>query len=319
MASTMEVDIPGDASSSDDQKSNVVDNFMGSVSVSLHPLVIMNISEHWTRVKAQSSGQEKQVIGALIGKQKGRDLEIMNSFELVFSLVDGLLTIDREYYNTKEEQFKQVFDDLEFLGWYTTGGPPNEADLHVHKQICEINESPIFLKLNPTHASDLPITIFESVLEIVQGQSKMLFVKVPYTLATEDAERIGVDHVARMAGTDLSGKSVVSEHLNPQYNAIQMLHGQVKQVLKYITAVEAGEVERNHQILRETYSLIHRLPLMNTKQFDEEFYTQCNDVNLIVYLGVITKCSDTFSKFLLKYNAMSEKKSSGRRHRGLLF
>lgn len=25
----------------------------GSVSVSLHPLVIMNISEHWTRVKAQ--------------------------------------------------------------------------------------------------------------------------------------------------------------------------------------------------------------------------------------------------------------------------
>ena len=25
----------------------------GSVSVSLHPLVIMNISEHWTRVRAQ--------------------------------------------------------------------------------------------------------------------------------------------------------------------------------------------------------------------------------------------------------------------------
>ena len=25
----------------------------GSVSVALHPLVIMNISEHWTRVKAQ--------------------------------------------------------------------------------------------------------------------------------------------------------------------------------------------------------------------------------------------------------------------------
>ena len=25
----------------------------GSVSVSLHPLVIMNVSEHWTRVRAQ--------------------------------------------------------------------------------------------------------------------------------------------------------------------------------------------------------------------------------------------------------------------------
>lgn len=26
---------------------------VGSVSVSLHPLVIMNISEHWTRIRAQ--------------------------------------------------------------------------------------------------------------------------------------------------------------------------------------------------------------------------------------------------------------------------
>lgn len=26
---------------------------VGSVSVSLHPLVIMNISEHWTRLRAQ--------------------------------------------------------------------------------------------------------------------------------------------------------------------------------------------------------------------------------------------------------------------------
>ena len=31
----------------------------GSVSVSLHPLVIMNISEHWTRVRAQE-GKPKQ-------------------------------------------------------------------------------------------------------------------------------------------------------------------------------------------------------------------------------------------------------------------
>lgn len=31
----------------------------GSVTISLHPLVIMNVSEHWTRVKAQE-GQPLQ-------------------------------------------------------------------------------------------------------------------------------------------------------------------------------------------------------------------------------------------------------------------
>lgn len=43
------------------------------------------------------------MIGALIGKQKGRSLEIMNSFELVFTVIENIV-IDRDYYNTKEEQ-----------------------------------------------------------------------------------------------------------------------------------------------------------------------------------------------------------------------
>ena len=36
----------------------------GSVSISLHPLVIMNISEHWTRVRSQE-GKPKQGIRAI--------------------------------------------------------------------------------------------------------------------------------------------------------------------------------------------------------------------------------------------------------------
>lgn len=32
-------------------------------------------------------------------------------------------------------------------------------------------------------------------------QATMLFAELPYTLATEEAERIGVDHVARMTAT----------------------------------------------------------------------------------------------------------------------
>lgn len=44
------------------------------------------------------------MIGALIGKQKGRNIEIMNSFELVFARVAEDIIIDKEYYNVKEEQ-----------------------------------------------------------------------------------------------------------------------------------------------------------------------------------------------------------------------
>lgn len=93
----------------DDTQDNVLaTNVSGSVSVSLHPLVILNISEHWTRLTAQV-GKSVPTVGALIGKQKDRTIEIMNSFELSYTMLEDLtLVIDREYYNTKEEQFKQV-------------------------------------------------------------------------------------------------------------------------------------------------------------------------------------------------------------------
>lgn len=32
----------------------------GSVTIALHPLVIMNISEHWTRIRAQNDGKPQQ-------------------------------------------------------------------------------------------------------------------------------------------------------------------------------------------------------------------------------------------------------------------
>jgi len=291
----------------------------GSVSVSLHPLVVMNISEHWTRVRAQE-GKPTQVLGALIGKQEGRNIEIMNSFELLFDFIDGDIIIDREYYSTKEDQFKQVFSEMEFLGWYTTGENPNESDIRVHKQIITINESPLLLKLNPlAKTTELPVSVYESVIDLVNGQATMLFVELSYTLATEEAERIGVDHVARMATADVSESSTVSEHLSAQHNAIKMLHNRVKILLEYIKAVEAGLLPKNHEILREAHSLCSRLPVMKTDRFKDEFYNQCNDVSLMTYLGSITKGCNTINQFVNKFNILYDRQGMGRRMRGLFF
>ena len=122
-----------------------------TILVSLHPLDIMNVSEHWTRIRAQKEpGSNITIIGAFIGKQKGRNIEIMNSFELKFDIIESKIVIDSDYYKAKEQQFKQVFPDLDFLGWYSNGDLPNEGDMNIHHQIIvQIHESPLFLKLNP--------------------------------------------------------------------------------------------------------------------------------------------------------------------------
>lgn len=50
--------------------------------------------------------------------------------------------------------------------------------------------------------------MYESVIDLVNGEATMLFVPLTYTLATEEAERIGVDHVARMCSNDQGESSL---------------------------------------------------------------------------------------------------------------
>lgn len=47
----------------------------------------------------------------------------------------------------------------------------------------------------------LPLHLYESLIEILDGQPHILYTHVNYSLATEEAERIGVDHIARSSVT----------------------------------------------------------------------------------------------------------------------
>ena len=56
------------------------------------------------------------------------------------------------------------------------------------------------------------MNVFESLIEIVNGEPRVLFSRVQYTLATEEAERIGVDHIAR---SSVSGSTQTSAGIIP--------------------------------------------------------------------------------------------------------
>lgn len=157
----------------------------------------------------------------------------------------------------------------------------------------------------------LPIQIFESVIDIVAGEATMLFVPLVYTLATEEAERIGVDHVARhaMAQSNDAGNSFVAEHLVAQHVAIKMLHSRIKLVLEYVKDVQAGKLKPNHEILREAFTLSHRLPVVQNPAFKEEFHTQSNDVGLITYLGSLTKAANDINQLVNKFNLLHDRQS----------
>jgi len=296
-----------------------------SVTVALHPLVLINIADHWTRTKTQTesdTAQPKPVYGAVTGKQRGRLLEVTNSFELMYDIVAGLVVIDREYLRVREAQYKEVFPEQDFLGWYGIGTDPTPEDVEIHRQFCEVNESPIFLKLDPqmmTSTDKLPLGIYESVLDIVQGKACLQFVPVHYNLVTEEAERIGIDHVARFSVAGASDTSGVTEHLTAQTGALKMLSSRLRLILDYLKAVAEGRLPQNDEILRQCAVLKHCLPVISGPNFDRAFGMQCSDISLVTYLGITTKTCCMLNKLVNKANALQDHRGGAfRRGKGLM-
>uniref|UniRef100_A0A7S0N1E2 COP9 signalosome complex subunit 6 n=1 Tax=Pyramimonas obovata TaxID=1411642 RepID=A0A7S0N1E2_9CHLO len=285
----------------------------------LHPLVLINVSDHHTRVKAQA-GVASRIVGGLLGVQTGRTVEITNSFELVTTGAGNDLAIDLAYLATKQEQYKKVFPTNDFIGWYSTGSELQpDVDIRIHKSLVEINESPIYMRLDPviTPASkDLPITLYESEVHIIEGVPSMIFVEASYNIETVEAERISVDQIARiMPSGSSSNADQLTSHLTGMYSAIKMLHDRINSITAYLQEVEAGTKPMDHQLARQISSLVRQLPTVDTKQFKQEFLMEYNDALLMVYLASMTKGTAAINDLADKFNTAFEKHS---RRRALL-
>ncbi|XP_076948995.1 COP9 signalosome complex subunit 6a-like [Bidens hawaiensis] len=285
----------------------------------LHPLVIVNISDHHTRVKSQSqpptatasNPQPPRVFGCVIGVQRGRTVEIFNSFELLYD--PETHSLDRTFLEKKQELYKKVFPNFYVLGWYSTGADAEESDMHIHKALMDINESPVYVLLNPliNHAQkDLPVSIFESEMHVIDGIPQLIFVRSTYTIETVEAERISVDHVAHLKPSDGgSAATQLAAHLTGIHSAIKMLNSRIRVLHHYLNAMQKGEIPYENSLLRQVTSLLRRLPAVESEKFQDEFLMEYNDTVLISYLAMFTDCSSTMNDLVDKINIAYDKHS----------
>jgi len=271
----------------------------------VHPLVVVNISDHFTREKCIN--KNPRVFGVLLGQQEGRRVEISNSFEML--MVDG--QIDKEFMATRQDQFFRVFEkeSCEILGWYATGTRVMDGDIHIHEQLETYNESPLYLLLNNEHKqsqnSDVAITVFESVVKIVDSKPVTSFSKLSYAIATTEIERIAVDHVAHSTSGVISP---FASHAETLHQSIKMLHIRITILKLYLEAVKAGKFpDPDQNLLREINAVCQQLPAIESGEFNEAFFTEYNDALLLTYMAAITKASSATNELLEKFNATQDR------------
>lgn len=130
------------------------------------------------------------------------------------------------------------------------------------------------MKLDPFGKhSDIPISIYESTIDVVNNELKMFFIELEFNIATEEAERIGVDYIAKHSCSNTMIQSAVAEQLNVQYSAIKLLSNRINIMYNYAKAIKESKLTKNNEALREIRSLCHCLPIIKNENFYKQFYT----------------------------------------------
>ncbi|KAI6823743.1 hypothetical protein KC340_g4551 [Hortaea werneckii] len=177
-----------------------------TLSVQLHPLVLLTISDYITRHTLRQ--QQGPVVGAIIGQQNGRNFTLENAFECKLAEADGNVVLDREWFAERLEQYKDVHKapalDLVALFTMAPVEGPQAVHLPVLKQVQEMTNTEGIMMLlfhgsmvDQLQGGKLPISLWETVHE-QDGQTK--FRELSFEVETGDAEMIGVDFVAKGGG-----------------------------------------------------------------------------------------------------------------------
>jgi len=240
------------------------------------------------------------VVGALMGKMSARTIEIRDSFEVPATIDEqGVISrFDTNYLVNKEEHLAKV-STYETVGWYSTGNLlPNNGEEIVARQINELNEASLFLKVDPFKSdrstNELPMVLFE--LEPNGG-----LVQKTFNLEAKDAERIGVE--------DLAGDGSAGQ----EFGAAMRLYHRVQILRQYLRDVEAGELPGDGEIIRPAQSLLSQLPKPPTNDLE----SSTTDYSAISALATISQGSQSLQQFLSRFEVLHDKPGHKHRIRGL--
>jgi COP9 signalosome complex subunit 6 len=226
---------------------------------------------------------------------------------------------------------KQVLPLLEIVGWYATGSAPTLDDVFVHKQFIPFNENPVHVRYDPyATSSQLPVTVYDTVMNITDGEAQLEFAKLDYHIVTEDAERLAVEQVVRTGqaanvGEDKgtkAGQNEGNESSAPLMHvrgAVRMLKENVHVLRDYLQAVERGELDADQQVIEEIGAIASMLPragAVDVRALDSVSAQSFQDVATTAYLASVVKTARTLSGFIDKFGIVHSKPRHSKQDHG---
>ncbi|KAI0240098.1 hypothetical protein L0F63_000971, partial [Massospora cicadina] len=293
-----------------------------------HPLALLNITDHFTRVRVQAASQTEllRVIGVLLGTQAGRKVSICNSFEVKVTLLprEGTsqgrpgLAVDEAYLASKQEHIKQVFPTLDAIGWYALGAEPTAVELELQEKYFQPRiDLPLFLQFDARallkrepygrpslkNRTGLPLAVYEPFYDV----ERTSFIEVPdYSVETEPTQRLALAALAQAEGATMANSAPLEVG-----DALPAHVAQDSPVLLHLSRQHAtARSPSDHTLLREINSLASQLPCLPGEAAQDQpsdtsnlLYREFNDILLGSYLSSLTRCSSHLLDLMASYDA----------------
>uniref|UniRef100_A0A8I6GIQ0 Proteasome 26S subunit, non-ATPase 7 n=1 Tax=Rattus norvegicus TaxID=10116 RepID=A0A8I6GIQ0_RAT len=238
--------------------------------VVVHPLVLLSVVDHFNRIG--KVGNQKRVVGVLLGSWQKKVLDVSNSFAVPFDeddKDDSVWFLDHDYLENMYGMFKKVNARERIVGWYHTGPKLHKNDIAINelmKRYCPNSLSLFSQDGTPTSKT---------------------FEHVTSEIGAEEAEEVGVEHLLR----DIKDTTVgtLSQRITNQVHGLKGLNSKLLDIRTYLEKVASGKLPINHHIIYQLQDVFNLLPDASLQEFVKAFYLKTNDQMVVVYLASLIR------------------------------
>lgn len=290
--------------------------------VVLYPMVIINISDQFTRRAIQE--KEEKAVGILLGTMEGSVLHVRDCLEIGFAQeTTGAIKLEFEGFATDYKLHKEAYPANKMVGWFCTGAALDESQREIHAQVARhlggmgpesslVSSDarvPLLVLMNPSAQwtdGSLPISAFE-------GEALR---ECKYNISTAPSETVAICHV-QQAGVKEKKGSQLAHQFESLQEGVGMLLKRLRALREYVVACRAGTARRDQALLRQIKGICNRLPTTATPDFKAEFQSEFNDALLVTYLSGLTQGTGAVKEAMSKFNTIQSEGSRGVSRKGL--
>ena len=255
----------------------------------VHPLVLLSVVDHYNRV---ALGTSKRVMGVLLGETyKGR-VDVSNSFAVPFeedAKDPSIWYLDHSFLESMFHMFKKVNAKERIVGFYSTGPKIRANDLEIDTLFRRYCTNPVLVIVDISpDVQGVPTQAYFSVEQVDDAkETARTFKHIDSLIEAYEAEEVGVEHLLR----DINDPTVstLASRVQHKMTGLVGLKSRLEEMHAYLTAVTAGEMPVNNQVIYNMQDIFNLLPNLNVEALVQSFFVKTNDMHLVVYLASLIR------------------------------